>query len=101
MVLNGEIFPNLPEFPKMLEVSVVSIREAVLLEGVLQGMNLEARCTVRAVKVTLPKLDIWEYVAANVVQAPHDLPAGNYEVLFEGRRVKVYKTARGWTSEKS
>jgi len=80
---------------------VVSIREAVLLEGVLHGMNLEAPCTVRAVKVTLPKLDDWEYVAADIVQAPSDLPAGNYEVLFEGRRVKVYKTARGWTSEKS
>jgi len=64
-------------------------------------MDLEARCTVRSVKVTLPKLDIWEYVAANVVQAPHDLPTGNYEVSFEGRKVKVYKTARGWTSEKS
>jgi hypothetical protein len=40
-----------------------SIREAILLDGVLRGMHLEARCKIRAVKVSLPKLDIWEYVA--------------------------------------
>lgn len=76
-----------------------SIREAVLLDGVLRGMNFEARCMVRAVKVSLPKLDVWEYVAADVVQAPLDLPAGPYEVSFDGRRLKVHKTPNGWTSE--
>ena len=76
-----------------------SIREAVLLEGVLRGMHLEAQCTVRAVKVSLPKLDVWEYVAADIVQAPRDLPTGAYEVAFEGRKVKVNKTVNGWTSE--
>ena len=79
----------------------VSVREAVLVQGVLKGMNLEARCTVRAVKVSLPKLDIWEYVAADIVQAPNDLPAGAYVVTFEGRKVKVHKTAHGWTSERA
>ena len=29
-----------------------SIREAVILNGVLRGMDLEARCTIRAVKVS-------------------------------------------------
>ena len=76
-----------------------SIREAVLLNGVLRGMNFEANCTVSAIKVSLPKLDVWEYVAADVVQAPHELPAGDYEVSFEGRKAKVHKTAHGWTSE--
>ena len=78
-----------------------SIREAVILDGVLRGMNLEARCAIRAVKVSLPKLDVWEYVAADVVQAPNDLPSGTYEVLFEGRKVRVHKTAHGWTSEQA
>jgi hypothetical protein len=77
----------------------VSFREAVLVAGVLKGMDLEAHCVVRAVKVSLPKLDTWEYVAADVVQAPNDLPTGAYEVVFEGRKVKVHKTQRGWTSE--
>jgi len=80
-----------------IQVSV-SVREAVLVEGLLRGMNLEARCVVRAVKVSLPKLDIWEYVAADVVEAPSDLPTGAYEVSLEGRKVKVHKTARGWWS---
>jgi len=63
-----------------------SIREAVILDCVLRGMDFEARCKTRAVKV-----------AADVVQAPNDLPSGAYEVSFEGRKVKVHKTARGWT----
>ena len=77
-------------------MSAVSIREAVLLEGILNGMNREAPCTVRAVKVSLPKLDIYEYVRADIAQAPSDLPFGSYEVTFEGRTMKVNKTSQGW-----
>jgi len=85
-----------------MEVRVsYSIREAVLVPGVLRGMDLEAQCVVRAVKVSLPKLDVWEYVAADIAQAPSEFPDGPYEVSFEGRKVKVYKTVRGWISEKS
>jgi hypothetical protein len=75
---------------------LVSFREAVFVEGVLKGMNLEAPCTVRAVKVSMPRLDIWEYVSADIVRAPNDLPFGAYSVLFEGRTMKVKKTAQGW-----
>ena len=81
-----------------IQVSI-SVRETVLVPGVLRGMDLEARCVVRAVKVSLPKLDVWEYVAADVAQAPSDLPVGAYELSFEGRKAKVHKTAHGWTSE--
>ena len=77
----------------------VSVREAVLVQGVLRGMNLEAQCVVRAVKVSLPKLDVWEYVKADVTHAPFDLPMGAYEVSFEGRKMRVSKTAQGWISE--
>ena len=80
---------------------MVSIREAVLLEGVLRGMNLEAPCTVRAVKVSLLSLDDWEYVSADIAQAPMELPLGEYHVVFEGRKMRVNKTIRGWTSEPS
>jgi len=75
-----------------------SIREAVLVEGVLEGMNLQAPCTVRAVKVSLPKLDIWEYVAADMVQAPPSIPDGAYEVSFDGRKMHFQKTAHGWVA---
>jgi hypothetical protein len=74
---------------------MVSIREAVLLPGVLKGANLEAPCTVRAVKVSLIKLDIWEYVAAEIAYAS-DLPDGDYSVSFEGRTMKVTKFAGTW-----
>jgi len=80
---------------------LVSIREAVLLDAVLRGMNFEAHCTVRAVKISLPSLDDWEYVSADVVEAPCELPSGDYEVAFEGRRLKVHKTTHGWTSNSS
>ena len=73
-----------------------SIREAVLLKGVLKGMNLEVPCTVRAVKVCLPDLEILEYVRADIAQAPSELPLGDYDVSFEGETMKVKKTAGGW-----
>ncbi|HMH13924.1 MAG TPA: hypothetical protein VK578_12525 [Edaphobacter sp.] len=73
-----------------------SIREAVLVSGTLKGMNQQVPCMVRAVKVSLLKLDIWEYVAANIVQAPSELPDGGYDVSFEGRSMKVRKIAGSW-----
>jgi hypothetical protein len=72
---------------------MVSIREAVLLPGVLKGENLQAPCSVRAVKVSLIKLDTWEYVAADIEYAPGDLPDGDYIVSFEGRTMKVNRIA--------
>jgi len=76
----------------------VSVREAVLVQGVLRGMDLEAQCVVRAVKVSLPKLDVWEYVKADITDAPTELPLGAYELSYEGRKMRVNKTARGWIS---
>ena len=75
-----------------------SVREAVLVQGVLRGMNLEAQCVVRAVKVSLPKLDVWEYVKADVTDAPTELPLGAYELSYEGRKMTVNKTVQGWVS---
>ena len=75
---------------------MVSIRDALLLPGVLKSTNLEAPCTVRAVRVSLIDLDIWEYVAADIVNAPSDLPDGAYSVCFDGRTMKVDKFAGTW-----
>ena len=38
--------------------------------------------TVRVVKVSLPNLEIWEYVRADITKAPADLPLGAYDVSF-------------------
>jgi hypothetical protein len=75
---------------------MVSIREAVLVSGTLKGMNLEAACTVRAVKVSLPNLDILKWVRADIAHAPSELPDGAYNVNFEGRTMKVKKIAGNW-----
>ena len=59
-------------------------------------MGHNAHCLVRAVKVTIPDLDVWEYVKAEVFQAPEELPHGRYEMNFEGRRLNVKKIFDGW-----
>jgi len=49
------------------------------------------------VKVSVPKLDIWEYVKAEVFEAPEELPHGSYEMNFEGGKVRVRKSFDGWS----
>ena len=83
-----------------IQVSI-SVRESVVIQGVLRGMNVEAQCTITAVKVSLPKLDVWEYVKADITLAPPELPLGTYEVSFDGRKMKVNKTAQGWISKQA
>ena len=74
----------------------VSIRETVLIAGTLKGMGHNSPCLVRAVKVSVPKLGIWEYVNAEVFEAPEELPHGNYELNFEGRKARAKKSFDGW-----
>ena len=57
--------------------------------GRLEGMGREAECTVSAVKVSPPQLNIWEYVKCDSRLAPEDLPDGRYEVTFEGKTMGV------------
>lgn len=75
---------------------MVSIREAVLISGTLKGMNHQVPCMVRAVKVSLPNLDIWEYVSADIAQTSSELPDSVYDVSFEGRKMRVKKIAGNW-----
>ena len=49
-------------------MSSASIRETVLVKGELRGMGHNSPCLVRAVKVSLPKLDVWEYVKTEVLR---------------------------------
>ena len=64
--------------------------------GILKSATLQSTCVVRAIKVTIPKLDVWEYVKADVHEAPAYLPDGRYELAFEGRRMKADKLAGSW-----
>ena len=73
-----------------------SHRETVMIAGRLKGMGYEAGCTVNAVKVTLPQLNIWEYVKCDIHLAPKNLPDGSYEVIFEGRTMQAKKLDGDW-----
>ncbi len=76
-----------------------SNRETVIAAGQLKGMGHEAACTVSAVKVSLPQLNISEYVKCDIHLAPQDLPDGPYQVTFEGRTMKVKKLGADWLDE--
>jgi hypothetical protein len=67
-----------------------------MMAGRLRGMGYEAECAVSAVKVSLPQLDIWEYVRCDIHLAPENLPDGPYEVSFEGRAMQVKKLDGYW-----
>ena len=73
-----------------------SFRESLLVDGIIRWGDEQLSCTVRAVKVSIPKLDVWEYVKADIAQAPLALPDGQYEVQFEGRRMTVTKLGGSW-----
>lgn len=66
-----------------------SHRETVMMTGRLKGMGREAECAVSAVKVSLPHLNIWEYVNCDIHLAPENLPDGRYDVTFEGKTMAV------------
>jgi hypothetical protein len=44
-------------------------------------MGVQLPCTVRAIKVSIPKLDIWEYVNAEISEAPSALPNGSMNFI--------------------
>jgi hypothetical protein len=75
-----------------------SFREIVLLFGSLVRSGAVAYCIVRATKVTIPSLQDSEYVDAEVVLAPQELPDGQYELHFEGRNVQVGNNAGCWST---
>jgi hypothetical protein len=43
---------------------------SLLIDGTIRWVDVQLPCTFRAVKVSIPKLDVWEYVKTDVAQAP-------------------------------
>jgi hypothetical protein len=87
-------------FPAYKEASTlhVSLREPVKLSATLKREGLQLPCTVRAVKVSIPRLEISEYVKVEIVEAPSGIPDGQYAIHFEGRRFNVNKASGNWVS---
>ena len=71
-------------------------REIVVLSGRLTGMGREARCTLNAVKVSLPGTNISRFVRWRIHHAPSDLPEGQYRVTFEGETLAFQKRGGVW-----
>jgi hypothetical protein len=60
------------------------MRFAVLSKGVLRGMGHEAVCELLATKTVLPEASRAVYSHCAIIEAPSDLPDGDYEVEFAG-----------------
>jgi hypothetical protein len=78
--------------PKLIK----SNRETVTLLAKLKGMGREVSCTVSAIKVSLPDFRITEFVRCEVLQAPDDLPDGEYFVILGNRTMLVQKQEGDW-----
>lgn len=60
------------------------MRFAVLIKGKLRGMGRAAACEVLATKSVVPEATSPIYSHCAVIEAPADLPDGDYEVEFSG-----------------
>jgi hypothetical protein len=60
------------------------MRFAVLCKGVLRGMGREAVCELLATKTVLAEASRAVYSHCAIIEAPSDLPDGDYEVEFAG-----------------
>ena len=60
------------------------MRFAVLIKGILKGMGREAACELLATKNVVAEASRPVYSHCAVIEAPTDLPDGEYEVYFAG-----------------
>ena len=69
---------------------------AVLILGALHGMEREAKCEILARKQP-PNLGPG-YIWASIVDAPADLPDGEYQVMFDRHTLQATKEYDHWLS---
>jgi len=72
------------------------MRFAVLCKGILRGMGREASCELLATKTVLPETTAPVYSHCAVIEAPRDLPDGDYEVEFAGEVAVVTLREGSW-----
>jgi hypothetical protein len=71
------------------------MRSVVLIHGLLRGMGREAPCEMIAMRDTSPDRTP-AYCRCSVVEAPEDLPDGEYTVSFLGEAVRVRRQGGLW-----
>jgi len=72
------------------------MRFAVLMKGVLRGMGHQAPCELLATKTVVPEASRPFYSHCAIIEAPSDLPDGDYEVEFSGEVAITRLQDGGW-----
>lgn len=73
------------------------MRFAVLMSGVLRGMGHETACALLATKTITSEATRAVYSHCAIIDAPVDLPDGDYEVEFGGEVAVTRKQRGSWT----
>jgi hypothetical protein len=78
---------------------MASTREPVSFPGKLHGAELEADCTVRATKVSLPDASgVFAYVDYLIENVSKQLPDGLYQLSVNGETISVNRKNGFWLS---
>src|SRR5580704_14915620 len=72
------------------------MRSVVLIHGLLRGMESEAACEMLAMKEAESGKGPVLYSRCSVIDAPMDLPDGDYTVSFNGCVVSARKEGGLW-----
>jgi hypothetical protein len=72
------------------------MRFAVLSKGMLRGMGREVACELLATKTVLAEASQAVYSHCAIIEAPSDLPDGDYEVEFAGEVAVTSLRSGSW-----
>lgn len=75
------------------------MRTVVLVQGLLKGPDVEARCQILAMKEWHPKSSRLRYSRCCVLDAPPEIPDGCYTVFFAGHCVPAIRQGGLWLPE--
>lgn len=75
------------------------MRTVVLIRGLLKGAQNEVRCELLAMKEWRRNSTQVRYSRCCVLDAPSELPDGEYTVLFDGHSVSAVKQGGLWLPE--
>jgi hypothetical protein len=78
------------------EFEVMDMRSVVLMHGLLRGMGREVPCELLAIKESTADLSDASYSRCSVIEAPENLPDGDYSVVFATHIVAAKKEGGLW-----
>jgi len=76
--------------------TMTSLREAVMIDGRLVGMDRDERCLISAIKVSFAGTSVSAYSRMDIADAPDDLPEVPYTLHYEGQTVNMVKRNGDW-----